>query len=61
MIPFFIGTLLSFQVEQMQNQVQDKEEENSALQREMSDARRKHEEATQVMSSHHKETLLTLF
>ena len=32
----------------MQNQVQDKEEENSALQREMSDARRKHEEATQV-------------
>ena len=33
----------------MQSEVRDKEEENSALQREMSAARQKHEEATQAL------------
>ena len=42
--------ILSFlQVEMMQNEVRDKEDENSALQREMSAARQKHEEATQAL------------
>ena len=40
-----------FQVEVMQSEVRDKEEENSALQREMSAARQKHEEATQALVS----------
>ena len=41
--------ILSLQVEMMQSEVRDKEEENSALQREMSAARQKHEEATQAL------------
>ncbi len=37
------------EVSAMQSQVQNKEQENMELQREMSDARRKHEEATQAL------------